>query len=105
MNGKTFVEVCRRRGLKVNAGKSKVMILNGEEGFECEVHVDGIQLDYGLEFQYLGCVLDESGTDKVVIGRKVAGAFRFLVSTRGLQLDKGVLWFFSHGEIMIELLR
>ena len=30
-----FVEVCRRRGLKVNAGKSKVMVLNGEEGLEC----------------------------------------------------------------------
>ena len=24
-----FVEVCRIRGLKVNAGKSKVMVLNG----------------------------------------------------------------------------
>ena len=29
-----FVEVCRRRGLKVNAGKSKVMVLNGKEGLE-----------------------------------------------------------------------
>ena len=29
-----FVEVCKRRGLKVNAGKSKVMALNGEEGLE-----------------------------------------------------------------------
>ena len=27
-----FVEACRRRGLKANAGKSKVMLLNGEEG-------------------------------------------------------------------------
>ena len=26
-----FVEVCRRRGLKVNAGKSKVMVMSGEE--------------------------------------------------------------------------
>ena len=26
-----FAEVCRRRGLKVNEGKSKVMVLNGEE--------------------------------------------------------------------------
>ena len=26
------VEVCRKRGLKVNAGKSKVMVMNGEEG-------------------------------------------------------------------------
>ena len=36
-----FAEVCRRRGLKVNACKSKVMVLNGEEGLECQVHVDG----------------------------------------------------------------
>ena len=35
-----FVEVCRRRGLKVNAGMSKVMVLNGEEVLECEVYAD-----------------------------------------------------------------
>ena len=27
-----YVELCRRRGLKVNAGKSKVMLMNEEEG-------------------------------------------------------------------------
>ena len=27
-----FGKVCRRRGLKVNAGKSKAMVMNGEEG-------------------------------------------------------------------------
>ena len=27
-----FVEVCRRIGLKDNAGKGKAMVLNGEEG-------------------------------------------------------------------------
>ena len=54
-----FVKVCRRRGLKVNAGKSKVMV---------------------SEFKYLGYVSDESGTDeaegcrKVVSGRIVVGA-------------------------------
>ena len=32
-----LIQVCRRRGLKVNAGKSKIMVLNGEEGLECEV--------------------------------------------------------------------
>ena len=35
-----FVEVCRRRGLKVNANKSKVMVLGGEEELKCEIHVD-----------------------------------------------------------------
>ena len=29
-----FAEACRRRGMKVSAGKSKVMVLNGEEGLE-----------------------------------------------------------------------
>ena len=32
-----FAEAYRRRGLKVNAGKSKVMVLNGKEGLECKV--------------------------------------------------------------------
>ena len=29
-----FAEVCRRRGLIANAGKSKVMTLNGDEELE-----------------------------------------------------------------------
>ena len=44
------------------------------------------------KFKYLGCVLDESGTDeaegsrKVVSGRKVAGAIRSqLANANGLQ--------------------
>ena len=40
-----FAEVCRR-GLKVNTGKIKVIVLNGEEGLECEVHEDGIRLEH-----------------------------------------------------------
>ena len=55
--------MCRRRRLRVNAGKSKVMVLNGEDGQECEVYVDVIRLEHVSEFKYLGCDLDESGTD------------------------------------------
>ena len=82
----------RRRGLKFNVGKSKVMVLNEEEGLECEVHVDGIHLEHVSEFKYLGCVLDESGTDglecnrKVASGRMVVGAIRSLVNASDLQL-------------------
>ena len=39
------------------------MVLNGEEGLECEFHIDGILVEYVLEFNYLGCILDESGID------------------------------------------
>ena len=34
------VETGWRRGLKVNAGKSKVILLNGEEELECEFYVE-----------------------------------------------------------------
>ena len=46
-----FIKVCRRRGLKVNAGKSKVILLVGEEELDCEVCVDGIRLKYVSEFK------------------------------------------------------
>ena len=66
-----FAEVCRRRGLKINAGKSKVIVLNGEEGLEYEVNVDWIRLEHVSEFKYLGSVLDESGKDGAECSRKV----------------------------------
>ena len=46
-----FAEVYSRRGLRVNPGKSKVMVLNGEVGLECEVYVDGIRLQYVSNFK------------------------------------------------------
>ena len=42
--------MCRRRDLKVSAGKNKMMVLNGEEGLECEILVDEIQLENVSEF-------------------------------------------------------
>ena len=39
-----LTEVRRRRGLRVNAGNNKVMVLNGEEESELKVQVDGILL-------------------------------------------------------------
>ena len=35
-----FVEEYKRRGQKINEGKSKEMVLGGEEGLECEVCVN-----------------------------------------------------------------
>ena len=42
-------------GLNRLIGKSKVILLNGEEGLESGVYVDGICLDPVSEFKYLGC--------------------------------------------------
>ena len=44
-----------RTDLKINVGKSKEMVLDGEEGLECEVCIDRMQLEWVLEFKYLGC--------------------------------------------------
>ena len=44
MVGYSF-EVCRRRGLKINVDKSKVIALGGEEELECEVSMDGALLE------------------------------------------------------------
>ena len=89
-----FLEECRERGLKVNVGKSKVMVLDKEEGLECEICVAGTQLEKMSEFKYLGCVLIDSGTDvvklccrKVVSGRKVVGVIKSQVNARYLQFE------------------
>ena len=66
----------------------------GRKGWS-EVCVDEISWEYVSEFKYLGCVLNESGTDeaecsrKVASGRRVAGAIRSLVNARNLQLECG----------------
>ena len=81
------------RGLDVNADKRKMMVLGGEEGLGYEIHVDGARLEQMSEFKYLGCVLNESGTEeaeccrKVACRRKVAGVTRSLVNSWGLQLE------------------
>ena len=46
-----FVEVCRMRDLKVNAGKSKSMVLSGGKGLEFEVCVDVMRLKHVSEFK------------------------------------------------------
>ena len=60
-----FVEACRTRGMKVNEVKSNVMVMNGEEGLDREVHLDGVHLEHVSEFKYLGCVLDEADSEWV----------------------------------------
>src|SRR5678815_2244244 len=48
-----FGRVCKRRGLKVNVDKSKVMVVS-EDSPQCEVMLDGEQLEQVYEFKYLG---------------------------------------------------
>ena len=89
----SFVEVCGRKGLKVNTDKSRMTRVGGEKESGCEVRVNMERLEQVPEFKYLRCVLNESSTDdaecrrKVASGRKFEGAIRSFVNTRGLQLE------------------
>ena len=49
-----------------------MQMVGGEEEFECEIHVGVARLEHVSEFNYLGCVLDESDTDEEECRRKVA---------------------------------
>ena len=55
-----------------------MIMLSGEGGLECEVHMDGMRLEHTSEFKYSGYVLGETGTDvaeghrKMPSGRKIA---------------------------------
>ena len=87
-----FGRVCKRRGLKVNVDKSKVMVVS-RENVQCRIMLDDEQLEQVSEFKYLGYVLDDRGTDdaecsrKVSSGRRVAGAIKSLMNAKGLSLE------------------
>jgi hypothetical protein len=87
-----FGRVCKRRGLKVNVDKSKVLVVNGVNT-QCQILLDGEHLEQVSEFKYLGYMLNKKGTDdaeccrKVSNGRKVAGAIKSLVNAKSLSLE------------------
>ena len=64
-----FVEVCRK-SLKVNADKSKVMGMNGEEGLECDIRVDVARFKC-QSANIWRCILDDSSTNVAECRRKV----------------------------------
>ena len=59
--------MCIRKEVKDNAGKSEVMVLNGEKGLECDVRLYGMRLLHVSEFTYLRLVSDESGRNDAVL--------------------------------------
>ena len=87
-----FRRVCKRRGLKVNVDKSKVMVVSGEN-MPCRIMLDGELLEQVSEFKYLGYMLDERGTDDTECGRKVssgrreASAIKLLVNAKCLSIE------------------
>ena len=89
-----FGRVCKRRKLRVNVGKSKVMrCTNREDGNRLNVTLDGEMLEEVGQFKYLGSVIAaDSGVEadvrhRVNEGCKVLGAMKGLMKNRGLGMD------------------
>ena len=70
-----FVEECRRRGLKVIAGKNMVMVKNGEEELEYEFRVDRMRVELVSEFKNLGCILNQVQMRQTDVGRWRVGRY------------------------------
>ena len=76
-----FDEVCRTRVLKVNAGKRKVMVLNGGEGLVYEVHADWICLETVFRNLNIWGVLWKN---QLQTGQSVKGRWRVGVGLQAL---------------------
>ena len=74
------------------------MMLGGKKGLACKFCIEGIRLEQISEFKYLGCVLDESGTDEAECSRKVAS--RRMVAVNAKSLPQKLKKVFSDGSAM-----
>ena len=89
-----FGRVCKRRKLRVNVGKSKVMRCSrSEDSPRLNVLLDGEVLEQVDQFKYLGSIIAENGgveadvINRVKEGSKVLGAVSGVIKNRGLGMD------------------
>ena len=95
-----FGRVCKRRKLKVNVGKSKVMrCRRREDDTRLNVMLDGEVLEEVDQFKYLGSIISANGgveadvSHRVSEGSKVLGAVNGVIRNRGLGMNvKKVLY-------------
>ena len=65
-------EISLKYGLKINAAKTKAMLLNDT----CELKIDGATIDNVESFNYLGSAVDMTGSSKKAIEIRIAMAKR-----------------------------
>lgn len=88
-----FGEVCWRRKLKVNADKSKVMVVSRDGGYGVDVLLNGERMEQVECFKYLGSNMHESGRTNAEIGyragegEKVGGVLRAVWRNKRLPMD------------------
>src|SRR5678816_3592537 len=80
-----FERMCGQKGLKINPGKSKVLVFEEEESVEeevLEVRVGGVVLEEVKIFRYLGMELGKGGGMKEEIEHRIGEGMRALSGLR-----------------------
>ena len=71
-NLKEFRDVCARNGMEVNWGKTKVMVMQGDDGDREAVNIGDERVDVVQSFQYLRRIFSEDGGDMRELRRRCA---------------------------------
>ncbi|MCP4271470.1 MAG: hypothetical protein GY781_05805, partial [Gammaproteobacteria bacterium] len=77
-----FGAVCKKWNLKVNVGKSKVMVFERGAATDCEVRLNGQVMANVSSFKYMGSVMSKYGgledemEERVQQGKRVAGTLK-----------------------------
>ncbi len=103
-----FCSICKRRKLKVNAGKSKVMVFERKEEViylntayrvgmpavaRCTINLGSEKMEEVSEFKYLGTILCKHGgmegeiREQVIEGRSVVGPLTGVMKGRNVFMD------------------
>ena len=87
-----FDNVCKRRNLTLNVGKTKVMVMERGTDTQCRICLNEQVLENVSEFKYLGSVLNKDGSlgseveERVKQGRKVSGALKSVTRNRNVNV-------------------
>ena len=94
---KEFESVCKKRKLKVNVSKSKVMKVNGKQGDrEMNVSMEGGRMEEVGSYKYLGVNVTEDGKMKEEVShrigeaRRVAGCVQKIWKRSGVSMEAKV---------------
>jgi hypothetical protein len=79
--------------LKINVGKTKVMVIGSEDVDEAnELFLDGEKLEQAKKFVYLGRLFQENGNIDGEIDRRVSAGRKVVKSMTGLAKSGGVVY-------------
>ena len=86
-----FGRVCKRRKLRVNVGKSKVMrCTSNEGGNRIDVRLDGEVQEEVDQFRYLGSVITADGGMEADVHHRVNESYKVLGAMKGVMKNRGL---------------